>query len=299
MHERIGAQRLCVQNAILLVWKQFLLVGVVRSGSLDLSDEALVEEDLSHVRALSGEVSAEKSAVGSNDAGLGVVGQDMHVDSTSNVMAREDGLELHHAVDVCLLHGATERRVDVGEIIGVAIAWVDNSRVNTSSVAVPDVHEDGWDRVAARGVNELNVEEQRHARLVFGHVAANDLAIDVVWTLGCLWLEEAARVVGEKKPLVRPEGHVQRGLMRDVVVSERSALESLQTALGTNVLSKLSTTSQCSLLLATTSKIAGTGLHGSWFGVLKPLATLQSFFCDRVAGMSESGLDGEETSHQQ
>lgn len=55
------------------------------------------------------------------------------------VMAREDGLELRHAVGVRLLDAAEESRVDIRGVVGVAVSVGDDAGVDalTRSASPP------------------------------------------------------------------------------------------------------------------------------------------------------------------
>jgi hypothetical protein len=54
-------------------------VGVVGCGGFDEGDEVLVEEDLADVGGVRGCVALEQSAVGADQGGVGVVGEDVDV----------------------------------------------------------------------------------------------------------------------------------------------------------------------------------------------------------------------------
>lgn len=179
-------------------------VAHIRFGGFDLGNEVLVEEDLADVRGGSGEVSGifEQGAVGADDGGVGVVGENVNVSGTAGVVTREGGFELDDTVDVGLLQSAVEGVVEVGSVVGVSVSAGGNARVDASAVAVPGIDVDGGCRGAGGGVDELDIDEERDTGLVLGHVRANQLAIDVVGTLGDFWLQDTAGVVGEEGELV-------------------------------------------------------------------------------------------------
>jgi hypothetical protein len=56
-----------------------LRVGVVGCGGFDKGDEVLVEEDLADVGGVRGGVAFEEGAVGADEGGVGVVGEDVDV----------------------------------------------------------------------------------------------------------------------------------------------------------------------------------------------------------------------------
>jgi hypothetical protein len=63
-------------------------------------------------------------------------------------------------------------------------------RVDAESVAVPDVDGGSLDRLAGRGVHDLELQRQRGARLSFGDVAPKLLVREVVGAFRQLWGED-------------------------------------------------------------------------------------------------------------
>lgn len=108
------------------------------------------------------------------------MGQDVDVWCTAGVMAWNDAFELDDSVDVCLLQTAEEGVVEVGGVVGVAVAGGCYAGVDSCCIAVPGVDVDGWDGGAVGCVDELDVEEEWDAFLVLGHIVANQFAIDIV-----------------------------------------------------------------------------------------------------------------------
>lgn len=202
--KRIHIRGFLGENRVFGVEGQFLRVARIRFGGFDLGNEVLVEEDLADVRGGGGEVSGifEQGAVGADDGGVGVVGEDVNVSGTASVVTREGGFELDDTVDVGLLQSAVEGVVEVRSVVGVSVSAGGNARVDASAVAVPGIDVDGGCRGAGGGVDELDIDEERDTGLVLGHVRANQLAIDVVGTLGDFWLQDTAGVVGEEGELV-------------------------------------------------------------------------------------------------
>lgn len=151
LDEGVHGLGLLGENAVVGVESQVLGVGVVRCGSRNLGKEVLVQEDLANVRGVSGEVTEtlEDGAVGADNSGVGIVAQNVNVGSTTGVVTGDDGLELSYAVDVGGLDAAEEGVLDVGHIVLVAVTRGGDSRVDTSGVAVPEVNEDGGDRLAS------------------------------------------------------------------------------------------------------------------------------------------------------
>lgn len=62
----------------------------------------------------------------------------------------------------------------------MVVAHFQRKRVRAyGRVAVPDVGVDVPQRLAGVGVDELDVQEQGHALLVLGHVAADEFSSDI------------------------------------------------------------------------------------------------------------------------
>ena len=132
------------------------------------------------------------------DSGIERVRHDVDMGGAAGVVAREQGIELDDTVLVGLGDAAEEGLVDVGRIVGVAIAAGNDTRVNTSRVAVPELEVDLGDGLAGVDVDDLDVKVQRHSLLVLGDVAADQLALDPVRALGSLGSEDAGVVASEE-----------------------------------------------------------------------------------------------------
>lgn len=94
-------------------------------------------------------------------------------------MAREQCIELNHAVGIGLGDAAEECIVQVGSVIVIAIALRLNACVDTSCIRVPDICPDSGQRLAGRYVDELDVRGDRNTLLVVNQVGAHVLAKDV------------------------------------------------------------------------------------------------------------------------
>lgn len=81
---------------------------------------------------------------------------------------------------------------------------------------MPDVHIQSRDRFTSRCVDDLDVQCEWNALLVFHQVLEDQLPFDKVRTLGDVGLERTGRVVHEKDRLVHVQGHA--GL--DILVCE-------------------------------------------------------------------------------
>jgi hypothetical protein len=134
------------------------------------------------------------------------VGDDVVVGCTARVMTWEDGLELNDTIIIGLLNPAQEGGVDVGSISSVTVAIADNTRVDTSRIAVPDIKPDVGDGLAGLNVNELGIESDINTWLVFSQVGAHVFARDVEGADFTLRVEDTGGVVCEDDGLGGVDG---------------------------------------------------------------------------------------------
>lgn len=145
--------------------------GVVGVGSLNFGNQVLVEEELTDV----GDVTTSQGVVGQN-MGIGV-SDNVNVGSAAGVVTGENGLELGHAIGVGLLDSTEEGLVEVGGIITVAVHRALDTRVDTSSVAVPDIPVQVLDRLAGVDVNELAIHDEGNTSLAIRDILADELTL--------------------------------------------------------------------------------------------------------------------------
>lgn len=175
---------------------------------------------------------------------------------TAGVVTRDDGLVLSYAVDVGLHDSAEESGIEVAGVVGVSVAARRDARVDAGGIAVPEVHIDGWDWLASAGVDELDVKIERHAFLAISDVAADQLAVDVVGTLGDFGLQDAGRVVGEEGRFVVAVDDARGRLVGEVVGGEVAAYKrAVDAPLDASLLAHLLTTGKGGLDIASTSKV--------------------------------------------
>lgn len=105
-------------------------VGVVGLELLDGGDEVLVEEDLTDPVGVGG-VEAADGVVLEDLCLVGGVGEDVDVGGAAGVVAGEDSLELGDTLLVGLLETTEEGGVEVGVVVGVAVAAGGNTGVDT------------------------------------------------------------------------------------------------------------------------------------------------------------------------
>lgn len=123
-------------------------------------------------------------------------------------MTSEGCLERHNATLIRLLNTTVESVVQVGSIIGVAVAVGNDTRVYASTVAVPDLEENFWYRLAGVDVNDLDVEGEFNALLTIRNVLPDELALHPVGALSHLGTEDAAVVAREEGAGVRVDSDV-------------------------------------------------------------------------------------------
>lgn len=163
---------LAASNAVVGSEGELLSVAGVGLGQLNLSDELLVEENLSNVVGLA------------NDVGL--VGQDgrvladekMDVVSTALVVSWEDCVELNNTIAVSLLDTTEEGGVQA------ALATGGDAGVDTHGTAVPDVDKSIGDRSVSVDVEELKVQVDWDTGVFLGDVDTNVLSRDKVGSNG-------------------------------------------------------------------------------------------------------------------
>jgi hypothetical protein len=125
---------------------------------------------------------------------------------TPSVVPGKERLEGHNAVFIRLLDAAQEGVVQVGAVVGVAIAVRNNTRINSSAVAMPNLEEGFRHRLAGVDVDDLYVQRKRYTFLTLGHVLANKLSLDPIRTLSHLGGEDAAVVARKEGAGVRVDG---------------------------------------------------------------------------------------------
>jgi hypothetical protein len=163
---------------------------------------------------------------------------------------------------------------------------------------VPKVHVDSRDRLARAGVDQLNIEVERHTLLTIRDVATNELPIDVVRTLSNLRLKDASRLVGEEKSLVVAIGDAGSRLVGVVVSCEVAADErGADAALGAGLAGHCLAASEGVLHVASAAELRSTGADGLGAS-LDVLAALEGLFGDIVAWVCEDCRQGEETKGQ-
>lgn len=72
-------------------------------------------------------------------------------------MAREQCVELNHTIIIGLGNATEESVVQVRGVIGIAVALLHDSRVNTGRVGVPDISPDSSQWLAGVDIDELEV----------------------------------------------------------------------------------------------------------------------------------------------
>ena len=218
---------------------------------------------------------------------------------TASVVSGHDRLVLSDSVGVRLHDSTQERCVQVGQIIRVAVARCRDARVDTRSVAVPEVHVDSRNGLARASVDELDVKVEGNTLLAVRDVAANELAVDVVGALGHLRLQDACRIVLEQKSLIVAVADAGGRLVRDIVSRKVTTdKRAVQTSLDSGLLGDCLATSERSLREASALKLRSTRADG----VGAPLhegCALSGLLGQVVARVCESRRQCKETKGQQ
>ena len=100
----------------------------------------------------------------------------MNVGGASSVVTGESCVELQDSVLIGELDATEHRVVDVASIGSVAVAVRNNASVHTSAVAVPRLEGNLRDRLASRGVDNLDIERQGHTRVAVSNILTDILA---------------------------------------------------------------------------------------------------------------------------
>ena len=122
------------EDGILGVFSDHLGVASVRLNGVNSLNEVLVEEHLADV----GDRSTSQGVV-VVDSGVESVGHDVDVGGAAGVVTREQGVELYDTALVGLVDTAQESVIDVGLITTITVTASDDTGVDTSGVAVPQL----------------------------------------------------------------------------------------------------------------------------------------------------------------
>lgn len=99
-----------------------------------------------------------------------------------------------------------ESLVQIRGVVRVAVAVCHDARVYAGAVAVPDLEESFWHRLACVDVDDLDVEGQGNTLFIISDVFADKLALNPVWALSHFGAEHAAVVAREEHTWVRIDG---------------------------------------------------------------------------------------------
>jgi hypothetical protein len=102
----------------------------------------------------------------------------MNVSGASSIVTGERCIELQDSILVGELDTTIHSVVDVASIGSVAVAVSNNAAVYASTVAVPGLEGDLLDRLASRGVDDLDIERQGYTRVAVSNILADILARD-------------------------------------------------------------------------------------------------------------------------
>lgn len=113
-------------------------------------------------------------------------------------MARNNHIEGGNTLRVGLDDTTEKGCVDVASNRGISITARDDARVDTSSIAAPQVDVNVGDWIAGVGVDDLNIESQRNTVLGFSDVATDIFALDVVGSLFTFGRKDTGSAVFEQ-----------------------------------------------------------------------------------------------------
>lgn len=163
---------------------------------------------------------------------------------------------------------------------------------------MPKVHVNSRNRLARASVNELDIEVKRNTLLAIGDVATDELAINVVRTLGDFRLKNTGRVVGEQQSLVITVRDAGSRLVGVVVSGEAAADErGVDATLGASLAGHLLAAGEGVLHIAPAAELRSAGADRVW-GSLDKIPALEGLFRDIVAWVGEDSRQGEETEGQ-
>jgi hypothetical protein len=111
----------------------------------------------------------------------------------------EESVERHHAIAVSRLNATQESSVDVGGISCVAITLRNDTGVDTSSVAVPDISIQIVNTLASTDIDKLNIEDDGHTLLSFLEVGSNQFTLNVERAGFTLRVKHAGRAAAEQR----------------------------------------------------------------------------------------------------
>jgi hypothetical protein len=230
----------------------------------------------------------------------------------AGVVAREGGFEGCHAVGVCLLDAAEEGRVEVGFVVGVAVAVCYDAGVDAGAVAVPDLDVDVRDGLAGVDVDDLVVEGDVDAGFVVGDVLSDEFASNIwtsqfdssakevaltVRTLGDLRSQDAGSIATEQ---LRSIGVLGVSRVRLVVGCRQDLLEvpPRHATASTCLLNSCRATSDAASLDAASTKALGTVGEVLSVNGVDEVTTLGDLFRDVVSGVSVNGAEQSGQSHE-
>jgi hypothetical protein len=227
-------------------------------------------------------------------------------------VAREGGFEGCYAVGVCLLDAAEEGCVEVGFVVGVAVAVCYDAGVNAGAVAVPDLDVDVRDGLAGVDVDDLVVEGDVDAGFVVGDVLSDEFASNI-------WNSQFDSSLWDAILTVRPLGHLRsqnagsvateqlRGIgilgisrIRLVVGCRQDLLEIplRHATASTRLLNSCRATSDAASLDAASTKALGTVREVLSVDGVDEVTTLGNFLRDVVSGVSVDGAEESGQSHE-
>ena len=118
-------------------------------------------------------------------------------------MTREEGSEFRNSIIISWLQTPQESVVQVAGVRRPnAVTTCDNTRIDTSRIAMPNLDNSIGNWLTSNDVHNLGVENELNTLLRVSYIFSNIFAPDIVRTLSHLWGEDTG-AVGSEQSAVR------------------------------------------------------------------------------------------------
>lgn len=263
------------EDAVVGILETGNTVGLVDIGGVDLSQDALWEEDLTNVR------DSAACNSGSGDGGT-VVSSNVDMGCTALVPTWKVGGNLDDTVVVGL--GKTTGE---GEASGTLSS---ETGVLSGGVAMPKVHDDLWNNLAGCDIDDLNVKKEWDACLTLADIITDELRADIVWTNSDLWRQNTVDCSGRESVLTLVEIWV--GGESQISLHFEMLIDVLRTPLETS----LDVLTALQLSLAVLEKV-DILLDGSSTSLEDSISGRSTMGGNEGGGAQEGGKELQESSH--
>lgn len=100
----------------------------------------------------------------------------MNVSGASSIVARESSVKLQDSVLIAELNTAEHGVINVGCVSRVSVSVSNYATVHAGGIAVPGFERNLRNGLAGRGIDDLNIKCQRHARVAISNILTNVFA---------------------------------------------------------------------------------------------------------------------------